>query len=175
MLKTPPRTRTCTKCGKRKPLESDFGKLTLGKYGRSPFCKVCAKLVWEKYTSTPEGKARRSEYARRHREKEGYAEKHKSYRETPKAILYTYSIAAKRKGIAFELTLEDVLILFWEKPCHYCGEPLRTAGIDRIDNKLGYTIENTVPCCKVCNMMKNKHNLKDFLTKCDKIALRWPG
>lgn len=92
-----PKTRICTKCGKRKNLESDFGKLTVGKYGRLPYCKTGSKLIWGKYTSTPEGKEKRCEYARRHREKEGYAEKHKTYRDTPKAVLYLYRTSAEKK------------------------------------------------------------------------------
>lgn len=31
--------------------------------------------------------------------------------------------------------------------------------IDRIYNKLGYTIDNTESCCGECNYIKNKYDL----------------
>ena len=34
-------------------------------------------------------------------------------------------------------------------------EILKINGIDRIDNNIGYTNENSVPCCKTCNFAKN--------------------
>lgn len=49
--------------------------------------------------------------------------------------------------------------------CHYCGKKLiwreRYAGkggwqLDRKDSKLGYSVENCVPCCKRCNFGKGK-------------------
>lgn len=42
------------------------------------------------------------------------------------------------------------------KPCHYCGDRLRATGVrlDRKDNDGGYTIENVVPCCGRCNLLK---------------------
>lgn len=35
------------------------------------------------------------------------------------------------------------------KPCSYCGFP--STGLDRIENSIGHTIENCVPCCSECN------------------------
>lgn len=36
-------------------------------------------------------------------------------------------------------------------------------GIDRIDSKIGYTSENTVPCCKYCNTAKSTMSQSDFM------------
>ena len=36
-------------------------------------------------------------------------------------------------------------------------------GIDRMDNDLGYTTENTVPCCTTCNMLKGTMPYDDFM------------
>ncbi len=55
-----------------------------------------------------------------------------------------------------------------EKPCKYCGENSRY-GIDRIDNEKGYTKENSVSCCKLCNFMKKALTQKDFLNHIKKI------
>ena len=39
---------------------------------------------------------------------------------------------------------------------------LNYSGIDRIDSLKDYTIENTVPCCKICNYAKSNLTLKQF-------------
>lgn len=36
-------------------------------------------------------------------------------------------------------------------------------GIDRLDSSLGYTIENCVPCCSMCNRMKSDFTVEQFL------------
>lgn len=36
-------------------------------------------------------------------------------------------------------------------------------GIDRKDNKLGYTVYNCVPCCKVCNYIKCDMGYQEFI------------
>ena len=40
---------------------------------------------------------------------------------------------------------------------------VKVNGIDRVDSNLGYEINNVVPCCKTCNLMKNVHSENDFL------------
>ena len=58
-------------------------------------------------------------------------------------------------------------------PCHYCwGEPTQASriGIDRMDSKKGYSLENCVPCCPVCNFMKNTMKYADFLSHVQLIA-----
>lgn len=63
---------------------------------------------------------------------------------------------AVKRGLEFTLTLEDYnkLIVL---PCHFqCGNPVSIAGsgLDRLDNLKGYTLENSVPCCPICNPVK---------------------
>ena len=41
-------------------------------------------------------------------------------------------------------------------------EPFKYNGIDRINNSKGYTIDNCVPCCFMCNYSKNNHSLSDW-------------
>ncbi len=81
-----------------------------------------------------------------------------------------------RKEHSFKLTEEQFKKLT-KKDCYYCrtspsqiykGNKGRNNGyyiyngIDRIDNNLGYTIENTVTCCIKCNKAKSNMTLQDF-------------
>ena len=49
-------------------------------------------------------------------------------------------------------------------PCKYCGyfDNKKFSGIDRVDNNRGYTIENSVPCCRWCNAAKMDRTLSEF-------------
>jgi len=78
----------------------------------------------------------------------------------------TYKSNAKKRGIDFEITLEDMRG-FLAKPCFYCGE--RATGIDRVDNDGGYIEGNMVSCCGVCNHMKNNLTKEQFMNKCKQI------
>ncbi len=165
-----PATRICTVCHEEKSLETDFRTQINGKYGRQSACKACAQKVLIAYRQTPKGKAKYLEYARRHRQKAGYAEKHRAYRLRPKPIWRSYLSGAEKRGLPFDFTLEEFTARFWQKPCWYCGEVLSTAGADRIDSTKGYTQDNTVPCCSVCNFMKLRTGQDEFIAKCRQIA-----
>lgn len=105
---------------------------------------------------------------------EGVASFHRLYRE--------YERSAEKKGRSFELTEED-LSFVTKMNCHYCGaEPNQTRsdskfcngayvfnGIDRTDNDRGYTMDNVVPCCKVCNYMKRGLSTVEFLNHIKRI------
>ncbi len=39
---------------------------------------------------------------------------------------------------------------------------LKINGIDRVNSDMGYTEENSVPCCKYCNTAKNTMSLDEF-------------
>lgn len=68
---------------------------------------------------------------------------------------------AKSRGIEFTLTLADMKKLLKTKKCFYTGQPLvfgETSNgftIDRVDNTLGYTKENSVACANWVNAWKN--------------------
>lgn len=68
---------------------------------------------------------------------------------------------AARRGHRWELTFEQWLDIVTQ-PCVYGGgQPdldIRI-GVDRRDSSLGYTVENSQPCCARHNLMKN-----DFFT-----------
>ena len=54
------------------------------------------------------------------------------------------------------------------KPCYYCGQDC-SYGIDRVDSNKDYDLENCVPCCFICNRIKNKYSLDTFLEKIQNI------
>lgn len=81
---------------------------------------------------------------------------------------------ALSRGIEFSLTLKDMEKLLKRKRCYYSGLPLELEGdlaltLDRIDSKKGYTADNTVPCCKVINDLKNE--LIDDGVNIDKVGV----
>ena len=92
------------------------------------------------------------------------------------AIILSYKRHAKRRGLEWLLTRKDVTLLIRER-CHYCGAwPTNTKrtknsidglpynGIDRVDSGSGYTRENAVTCCEMCNKAKRDYDIKTFLT-----------
>lgn len=69
------------------------------------------------------------------------------------------------------------------KNCFYCDAPPGNtirgrknepvylhSGIDRMDNNRGYLRSNCVPCCRICNMMKNSLDLGLFLSHIRRIV-----
>lgn len=88
-----------------------------------------------------------------------------------------YRSGAQQRNIKWDLTEEEFKSLIKED-CYYCGEkPSRhqsvsyreeyelVNGIDRIDSSKGYSINNCVPCCNTCNIMKNTLPKDVFLNK----------
>jgi hypothetical protein len=86
-----------------------------------------------------------------------------------------YRYRSKKNNIDFQLTYEEAMKLFTSN-CNYCdGPPMQISGkwggyngtflhsgIDRIDSSLGYTVENSVPCCWWCNRAKNSSSIEEF-------------
>lgn len=86
-------------------------------------------------------------------------------------------------------------------PCHYCGETdtrnrakapsyIRTRGkslisgeiekysvmmngVDRVNSDTGYELNNCVPCCSICNRMKNEFSQQEFFRKINLIYHKW--
>lgn len=92
------------------------------------------------------------------------------------AIIRRYKKGAQDRGLSWELTREDAVKLF-QMPCYYCkAAPINAVpcdrshkrlptlynGIDRVDNSIGYTSANVVPCCKHCNFAKRFMTVAEF-------------
>lgn len=104
-----------------------------------------------------------------------------------RALLGAYQYRARRKGYVWELD-EAAFTTLTSGSCFWCGEPpcqKRTArtrgptgwiseyiynGIDRMDNEKGYTLQNSVSCCKRCNVAKGPQPAGEFLVLVGKIA-----
>ncbi len=87
---------------------------------------------------------------------------------------------ALRKEVPLELTPADVRRLY-SQSCSYCGAPplnqtkyrlksvMTYNGIDRIDNARGYTLDNCVSACTLCNAFKSGLSLEVFLAHVERI------
>jgi len=96
------------------------------------------------------------------------------------SLYASYTRNAKRRLLEFKLT-ENELEKLTQQNCFYCGgspnciiRPKTVGayvynGIDRKDSNKGYTLENSVPCCKLCNVAKWALSQDDFLNHVKKI------
>jgi hypothetical protein len=90
-------------------------------------------------------------------------------------VLSYYKKSAQCRNLDWALSEQefDDLIL---ASCFYCGRTpynvrytrqrtdcITYTGIDRLDNQQGYTVDNTVACCKICNRAKRDMSLNAFL------------
>lgn len=103
-----------------------------------------------------------------------------------------YETNAKRRGLKFTLSLEDFTSIVGMN-CFYCGNTpqeynryltkdgkqkrkdkkyktstielaiIKRNGIDRKNNSVGYTLENSIPCCKLCNRAKREISFNEFM------------
>ena len=101
------------------------------------------------------------------------------------AFVKTYQDGARSRGLEWALTIDQVYALAGQ-PCFYCGAPpsprkshwrsyctVDVSGLDRKNNDFGYTSDNVVPCCAVCNTMKMEMSVESFVTQCQKISTRF--
>jgi len=73
---------------------------------------------------------------------------------TPK--FSNYQKSANKRNIEFRIT-EDDFKLIVQNTCYLCGIPSSEEnknGIDRFKNNMGYTLDNSKPCCGHCNLLK---------------------
>lgn len=79
------------------------------------------------------------------------------------AVYQQVKTGAASRGLDFELSRDQVSRIV-SSPCRYCGrEPSPRNGVDRLDNSVGYTAENSVSCCRQCNRAKDVYSESEFL------------
>lgn len=80
---------------------------------------------------------------------------------TPKYRFSNARKSALERGKEWKLSLDEFMSVC-DEPCFYCSNELGPienygGGLDRLDNSFGYELANVVPCCKVCNLIRNTH------------------
>lgn len=89
------------------------------------------------------------------------------------SIYSDYKNRANKKELEFDMSLSKFEELI-QKGCHYCGteksnskttsrNTFKYNGLDRIDSSKGYTLDNVVPCCSICNIAKSSLSQSDFI------------
>lgn len=97
---------------------------------------------------------------------------------------YYYITGAKCRNLEWTITDIEFEKLATSN-CYYCNsepveakylarynktkENIKIQGIDRLNSKLGYNIENCVSCCKTCNQMKMSLTEEVFINQINKI------
>ena len=76
-------------------------------------------------------------------------------------VVRYYKRNARNRGFKWGLAEEDVRTLT-SLSCHYCGREGNRIGIDRVDNNVGYELNNVVPCCIQCNRAKRDRGVEEF-------------
>ena len=79
--------------------------------------------------------------------------------------------SARNRSIEFHITYIEYVSTYWRQTCFYCPTT-DTRGIDRIDSSKGYSLDNCVPCCSMCNQMKFDNNFNDFINHINLIAAK---
>lgn len=88
------------------------------------------------------------------------------------SVITAYKKGAIRRGLSYNLP-RDLFISLTNSDCNYCGKPPSTVrkrikdtsahfiynGLDRVDNNIGYEVDNVVPCCYTCNKVKMAQDL----------------
>lgn len=89
------------------------------------------------------------------------------------ALYANYRQGATSRGLQWQLSEGEFLALI-QGDCTYCGakpaqvnvrgvHSITYNGVDRTDSNRGYSTENCVPCCGVCNVAKLDHSVDEFL------------
>jgi hypothetical protein len=106
-------------------------------------------------------------------------------------LLHRYTSGAKIRNLEFSLDLQQFKNLVLTN-CYYCGQfnkgvssikieglkskrqktidewssfHIQITGIDRLDSKVGYKLDNCVSCCSTCNQIKMDLTVDEFLEK----------
>lgn len=103
---------------------------------------------------------------------------------------HSYRGRALKNGWDFEISKPQFREMS-QQPCHYCGTSpsnesyrgnrgrIKTGnrysvfvynGLDRVDSTRGYTMDNIVPCCGICNHAKHTMPYAAFIDWLDRIT-----
>ena len=138
-------SKTCVVCQLEKDIKDfPFHKPTGYYLNTCQECKNTQKR--EDYKKLPEEKKE---------EKRFYFREQRRTTEDKTAIIYQRCTNYdQKKGLTNNLTI-DFIREHINDPCIYCGFP--STGLDRLDNSIGHSKENCVPCCRDCNIARSNH------------------
>lgn len=137
------------------------------------FCKCeCGIEKFIRYNNLVNGQTsscgclQKANLSKRSRKSKGHASTH--------SVWGYYRRNSKLRNLEWNLTKDQFLALI-SLPCYYCGtkdsmsvnmaygDSCLHNGVDRLDNSLGYTVNNSVPCCNICNRAKGILSVAEFL------------
>lgn len=153
-------SKECTECKVDKDIVN-FSKMKKGKYGVRSVCKECIAIQAKEYRQRPERLQVVKDYYENNRTE--FRIRMNKYRMTLVGQYHEYLKSAKKRNYEFLLSKDDCLS-FFNTDCYYCNGKINGLGIDRIDNDKGYTLDNVVPCCYRCNIMKHTSTQESFLS-----------
>jgi hypothetical protein len=173
--------RTCPRCATFKTVSEFYA-------GRKPntlrgWCKQCHSVSCAARAHTPDGRKAACARARKHIERMkkagSWPERAVRYRSSASirleadpriAILYSIKSGAKKRGIEFRITIDDIVI---PDRCPVLGIPLipyrrgkradNTASLDRIDSSKGYIPGNVAVISVRANRGKNNLTAAEHL------------
>lgn len=103
------------------------------------------------------------------------------------ALLRAYRRNAASRGLEWRLTDEQFKYLVRQN-CFYCEAPpaelpmhagwlyngtTSANGVDRIDSRKGYSLENSRTCCSTCNSMKSNRDTETYVSHAIRVAARF--
>lgn len=162
--------KTCSKCKETKPI-SDFTRNNNAKDKLTSWCKSCCKIARDSYYQINKEKINLKQKEWRENNADYRKQKRlEKRREDPrKTILYSAKHRAIKKGLDFNLTLDDIII---PEICPVLGISLdlyqdtqkrSSPSLDRIDPKLGYTKDNVQVISWLANTMKQDADKEHLL------------
>lgn len=156
--------KTCSKCKETKE-SSEFSKTKKQKTGLHSYCKECSKLKAREWRANNPLAAAKS--SKKWRETNLELSRQLSKNWASKNKYKVAMCASRRRELVFTLSEAEYYKMI-SSSCYYCGGK-DNIGIDRVDNSIGYTPENSKPCCTWCNKMKLDKSENEFVSHIIKI------
>lgn len=151
----------CTPCWNKEYyiLNKDKIRLKKQEYYRLNKDNIDAKC--QLYTDKNKDKVKAKNRKHYHKNKDVILSYQKSIRHTPKRKYGQAVKSARDRNLIWDIDFTSYVEII-SNPCHYCGDSLEKFGgssLDRMNNLVGYTLTNVLPCCGSCNNIRN-----NFLT-----------
>lgn len=156
----------CVGCEKEKHID-EFWKNRNTKDGLQSWCKLCSKSRQQKFQQ--EINEKHKIWYHNNKKKESLRKRNSHKNNPAKRMLYSACERAKRKGLEFNLMLEDIIV---PEKCPVLGIPLfinenkisqpdNSPSLDRIDNSKGYVKGNILVVSYRANRIKGDATIEE--------------